>query len=147
MFKKIINACIKRFLRLLWESPQILCSLLYLSYLKIIDNISYIDYDKINKVFIVNICTQQDPFSLGLFVFLPDYKMPHTTIKHEIGHSKQSTILGPLYLFIVCIPGLVWHYMCVNFNIFKNINYYWFYTEKWADKLSGITRLSDEKGK
>jgi hypothetical protein len=29
-------------------------------------------------------------------------------IKHEYGHSIQSKILGPLYLFIIGIPSLLW---------------------------------------
>lgn len=62
--------------------------------------------------------------------------------KHEaLGHGTQSRILGPLYLFIIGIPSIVWAwiYPCKLFPYTKN-GYYRFYTEKWADKLGGVIR-------
>lgn len=53
---------------------------------------------------------------------------------HEYGHTRQSMMLGPFYLFVVGI--------CSILNAaFEFVTYYYdFWTEKWADKLGGIDR-------
>ena len=90
--------------------------------------------------------------SLGLFLFVEvsrrslgksfrDIGEERTTryiIMHEYGHSLQSMILGPLYMFIVGIPSLIWCNV-PYFNRFRKdrkMSYYAFYTEKWANRLS-----------
>lgn len=77
--------------------------------------------------------------SLDSFVFV--YKdASENTIKHELGHTKQSRMLGPLYLFVVGIPSAIW---CLCFEGYRqkhNISYYDFYCEKWADKLGEVNR-------
>ncbi len=72
-------------------------------------------------------------FSLGKHVFIDLNYNPITT-QHELGHSKQSQILGPLYLIIIGLPSLIHAYL------YKGLpkDYYNFYTEKWANKLMGI---------
>lgn len=85
--------------------------------------------------------------SLGRYIFLPkgfaNYK-PDTTsdyqlnyIKHEYGHSIQSAYLGPLYIFIIGLPSLIWAGCFENYRKKHNVSYYAFYTESWADKLGG----------
>lgn len=59
------------------------------------------------------------------------------SLKHEYGHTVQSRYLGPLYLFIVGIPSLLW---AAWYRKHKRGSYYAFYTEKWADKLGGVDR-------
>ena len=62
--------------------------------------------------------------------------------KHEaLGHGTQSRWLGPLYLFVIGIPSIVWAWLYPS-NLFPYTRngYYRFYTEKWADKLAGIVR-------
>jgi len=62
-------------------------------------------------------------FSLGPVVFgSPGFQ----DWKHEFGHTWQSRVLGPLYLFIVALPSLI------NAAIHPS-NQSGFYTEKWAD--------------
>lgn len=56
------------------------------------------------------------------------------TIKHEYGHFVQSKILGPLYMFVIAIPSMVWNACFKSYRRRKNISYYEFYTEKWANK-------------
>lgn len=78
--------------------------------------------------------------SLGMFVFI-NGKREEEWIKavkvHETGHSLQSLILGPLYLFIIGIPSFVW----CNAKRYKELraktgrSYYDFYCERWANKL------------
>lgn len=58
-----------------------------------------------------------------------------TTYKHEHGHSIQSLILGPLWFFVIGIPSIIHAWLWD-----KSGSYYDFYTEKWADKLGGVSR-------
>lgn len=65
-------------------------------------------------------------------------------IQHELGHQKQSTYLGPLYLIIIGIPSLIGN-IIFRFKKFKsstakNRAYYNQPWEKWADKLTNIDR-------
>ncbi len=50
-------------------------------------------------------------FSLGMFIYIPenwsDHDKEHLSV-HEFGHSIQSMMFGPLYLFIVGIPSVIW---------------------------------------
>lgn len=59
------------------------------------------------------------------------------SLRHEYGHTRQSLYLGPLYLFVIGIPSLLWAGL---YRIRKTGSYYAFYTEKWADKLGGVDR-------
>lgn len=61
--------------------------------------------------------------------------------KHEaLGHGTQSRILGPLYLLVIGLPSIIWAWMYGAVIPYTKNGYYRFYTEKWADKLAGITR-------
>lgn len=44
-------------------------------------------------------------FSIGMFIFIS--KNGSSTIPHEYGHSIQSFLFGPAWLFIVGIPSAV----------------------------------------
>lgn len=55
---------------------------------------------------------------------------------HELGHTKQSQILGPLYLLIIGLPSLI--HAALHSKVCKDKDYYHFYTEKWANKLMGL---------
>lgn len=88
-------------------------------------------------------CKETFNISLGLFIFVGECKIGEKTerlrktLAHEYGHTIQSLLLGPLYLFVIGIPSWMW----CNIPYFrklrkeKNISYYSFYTEKWADRL------------
>ena len=64
-------------------------------------------------------------------------------VAHEqLGHTVQSKILGPLYLFVIGIPSIIhaWlHKKCPC--------YYHFYTEKWANKCAGIKTYYTASGR
>ena len=63
------------------------------------------------------------------------------TVRHEaIGHTKQSRILGPLYLFVIEIPSLIWAGLYGPIVKPTKNGYYKFYTEKWADTIAGVKR-------
>ena len=63
-----------------------------------------------------------------------------TTAKHEHGHQIQSKWLGPLYLFVIGIPSIIWAGLYGSVIPYSHNGYYKFYTESWADKLGGVIR-------
>lgn len=74
--------------------------------------------------------------SLGPFILLSAGNA--NMVKHEYGHCKQSLILGPLYLFVVGIPSLIWAWCFHSWRLRNGVEYNWFYTERWADRLGGV---------
>lgn len=79
--------------------------------------------------------------SLGTYIFLcPAHWENKTVLLHEKGHTKQSYILGWLYLPIIGLPSLIWCGFFEKYRKKHGISYYSFYTEKWADSLMGIKR-------
>lgn len=76
--------------------------------------------------------------SLGNKIFLcKEHWNDEYVKKHEYGHCKQGLILGWLYLIIIGIPSITWCNCFNKYRVRKNVNYYSFYTEKWANKLGG----------
>lgn len=77
--------------------------------------------------------------SLGRFLFLHEsYRLgDRALLAHEYGHTIQSLILGPLYLFVIGLPSLLW----AGLPVFqrrrhdRHVSYYSFYPEKWANAL------------
>ena len=120
MFKKV--------LMYIWQLPQhivgLLLSLIYKEEYRIkIDDISERYCPKFSG-----------GISLGNYVFVS--RAYENMVKHEYGHTKQSKILGPLYLLIIGIPSFIWAALYNG----EAKGYYKFYTERWADKLGGVTR-------
>ena len=75
--------------------------------------------------------------SLGKYIFVNERAREYT-IKHEYGHTKQSLLLGWLYLLVIGLPSLIWCNCFEKYRRKHNVSYYSFYTEKWANKLAGI---------
>lgn len=77
--------------------------------------------------------------SLGRYVIVRSWMKDYTgnTERHELGHAKQSRMLGWFYLFVIGIPSLLW---AAWWNEGRNRSYYAFYTERWADTLGGVNR-------
>lgn len=81
--------------------------------------------------------------SLGMFIFV-NGKREDKWIKdarvHEYGHTVQSLILGPLYLFVIGIPSGIWcnspKYIKLREEQF--VSYYRFYTESWANSAGAF---------
>ena len=81
--------------------------------------------------------------SVGPFLFLSESLRGASydrVLAHEYGHSLQSLILGPLYLFAVGVPSFIW----CNLPYFQRMrktkgkSYYSVYPENWADRLGKI---------
>ena len=70
--------------------------------------------------------------SLGPWVFV-HRSADGDLIRHEMGHSVQSRLLGPLYLVLIGLPSLLW--ALVHPKLWPRVPYDWFYTERWATRL------------
>lgn len=122
---------------LLWQLPQVLVGLmLYLFYRGSAKLIRETDYTKVYA------CSMPGGISLGVIVLINKYQCTIDTINHELGHTKQSRILGPLYLLVIGLPSIIHAGLSDYIGCCKKHKegYYHFYTEKWADKIAGITR-------
>ena len=71
--------------------------------------------------------------ALGGYLFL-DKNSGDEIVVHEYGHTIQSLILGPFYLFVIGIPSFLW----ANFppirkrRLKRGRRYTSFYPERWA---------------
>ena len=83
---------------------------------------------------------------LGMFIFFGHQGAPDAkeVIVHEWGHTVQSVILGPLFLFVIGLPSLIWAYTpkFEKMRKEKNIPYTAAYCEKWASGMG--ERLTGE---
>lgn len=117
-------------LKYIWQLPQNLLGVLY----RIVVCATNIYAQEEFEIFI-------HPFkggvTLGKYIFISN-NLSEKTIRHEIGHTKQSLYLGPLYLLIIGIPSIIWAFLHSYILIFRQWKYSSFYTEKWANKLAGI---------
>lgn len=86
------------------------------------------------RSFVCEIPKIKGNISLGCFILVNDY-LNKQILKHEYGHTIQSLILGVFYIFVIGIPSLIWAACHKTILKGKNIDYYSFYTEKWANKL------------
>lgn len=132
IMKKIDNY-IKNLLMWLWQFPQ---NILALCIEGILCEAAYREGKIDGNTLIYNYVLPT--MSLGNYIFVDI--ISQKSIQHECGHSKQSDILGPLYLIVIGIPSLlhnIVYYLCSKIGI--KWNYYSFYTESWANKLVGIT--------
>jgi hypothetical protein len=127
---KAIGHVLLFILLFIWQLPQNIVALVMLPFLGKLELISY------KKMCWAFKCTKMTGgISLGNFVYL-DYTLSNNqaSIMHEQeGHTVDSKILGPLYLFIIGIPSIMWAWFGPDY-----ICYYNFYTEKWANKHAGL---------
>lgn len=131
-----IKFSIRNFVRdWIWQLPQNLLGLLYKVFTK--SEVSYQIPINLGSCYTFYDNKYKGSVSLGNYIFLSNYAQSDSfTRNHEVGHHKQSLLLGPLYLLIIGIPSIIW---AILYNMFPCINskynYYDFYTEKWANNL------------
>ena len=116
-------------LLLIWELPQNIAGAFY-----------FIIHGVFAKTFIID-----DGDSFEMYSDKSEYygnaaQFVKLTRKHEKGHRIQSKILGPFYLIVIGIPSIIWATLHSFCKPISKIDYYWFYTEKWADKIGGVKR-------
>lgn len=118
----------------IWQFPQNIVALFMLLYFLLYGDLRKIRYE--NYCFVLASDAMSGGISLGNFIFLSDYSSKReTTILHELGHVKQSHMMGPIYLLIIGIPSICW---AAFRNKKKYPCYYSFYTESWANKLAKL---------
>ena len=118
-----------------WCLPQNLVGLLFHLFVTV-----YCKYELHSDNVIICDCNlKSGSVTLGKFIFLGEchWNDPNV-LDHETGHAIQSRILGPLYLFVIGIPSLIWANCFGKWRVKHKKSYYWFYTEKWANKLMDL---------
>jgi len=121
----------------LWEFPQFVLGQIYLKKIKTKNS------DRFRNIWIHRASELKDfGISFGRHIILSNDKRGSQLLRHEIGHSIQSLILGPFFLLIVGIPSLL------RYRIFLSkeskapnkkehwINYQRGYPENWANWCS-----------
>ena len=119
-------------MKYIWQLPQNIIALIYLGYLIADNQIPAVEAYKGAKVYTKY---SSGSVTLGNYIFVSS-RATENTIKHEWGHTRQSLLLGPLYLIIIGIPSILW--AMTHRTIAPDKSYNWFYTEVWADKLGDV---------
>ena len=128
-----MKAVFEFIIKYIWQAPQMLAALIWYICRK-----KYITAEVEGKFYTVYRGANRGGVALGDKIFLSDYysgEQLALVIAHESGHVKQSMMLGPLYLFVIGIPSIIW---AAIHNSRSKKSYYWFYTEAWANKLGGV---------
>ncbi|MCR4675726.1 MAG: hypothetical protein K5634_00650 [Sphaerochaetaceae bacterium] len=124
-----------------WELPQTLSALLFLAMHKTepLDRKKRLRYVHHNGFYTC--------FSCGEFIFFRAsymrFRSWEDTQKHELGHSIQSRILGPLFIPLIAFPSTTWNLLSrMNNRLGKWMyrNYYNTPWEHWADVLGKVKR-------
>lgn len=114
----------------IWQFPQHLLALLIIK----ITKATYKENYKGAKIYNASITG----ISLGQYIIVSE-DVSENTIKHEYGHTKQSYLLGPLYLIVVGLPSIVMNILS-RMRILDNRKYYIRWPESWADELGEVKR-------
>lgn len=131
---KLIMKYIRNLILFIWQLPQHIVALIYFGYLVMM--CKDLGVDSRYKQAIVIPCVMRGAVTLGNYVFVGLNSEYRKTVKHELGHTIQSKILGPLYLIVIGIPSITYCGLRRMFPSLRKKNYYNFYTEKWANNLS-----------
>lgn len=123
----------------LWQLPQHLLALILLHYYQDVRL-----YRKENGRRYYACYDMPSGICLGNYIILHDASLGNDML-HEYGHSRQSRILGPLYLLIIGLPSILGN---IYDQVFHSRWTYersaqWYYKqpwEAWADKLGGVKR-------
>ena len=131
---KLIMKYIRNLILFIWQLPQHIVALIYFGYLVMM--CKDLGIDSRYKQATVIPCIMRGAVTLGNYVFVGLNSEYRKTVKHELGHTIQSKILGPLYLIVIGIPSITYCGLRRIFPSLRKKNYYNFYTEKWANNLS-----------
>lgn len=138
--KKVFNAILFG-LSFVWQLPQSILGLLMLIFFAVFGKVRLVSYKKLCFCFEADLMS--GGISLGNFAFVSEYSAKRAAVvAHEQeGHTWDSKLMGPLYLFIIGIPSLI-HAARNNYDC-----YYDFYTERWANKHAGVEVLRTGSGR
>lgn len=117
-----------------WEAPQVIAgAVVKLVYIR--HGLREVDTYRQGTCQIQN-WNMTSGVSLGWFQFTHPFA-DKDTCSHEVGHSVESLVLGPLYLVVIGLPSLLWAGI-IHPYFMPNKSYYWFYTERITDRIAGI---------
>ena len=131
---KLIIKYIRNLILFIWQLPQHIVALIYFGYLVMM--CKDLGVDSRYKQATVIPCIMRGAITLGNYVFVGLNSEYKETVKHELGHTIQSKILGPLYLIVIGIPSITYCGLRRIFPSLRKKNYYNFYTERTANYLS-----------
>ena len=131
---KLIMKYIRNLILFIWQLPQHIVALIYFGYLVMM--CKDLGVDSRYKQAIVIPCVMRGAVTLGNYVFVGLNSEYRKTVKHELGHTIQSKILGPLYLIVIGIPSITYCGLRRLFPSLRKKNYYNFFSEKSANYLS-----------
>lgn len=133
--KTVLGKIVQVLSHFTWQLPQQLSGVLYAEALNLFGGVESVS--KLNGAVLV-----RTKFSGGLTLGNVITSSSPYIDKHEWGHTAQSGILGPLYFPAIAIPsfiratGISIGQMLGGLKNFTEEDYYNFYTESWANKLS-----------
>ena len=110
----------------LWQMPQNIIGEILAFYYG--GCTSFYRTGKYNRVAVVSSDRMRGGISLGNIIILPEF-FSDKTLKHELGHCKQSLYLGWLYLPVIGLPSII------HAALHRKGDYYHFWTERWANRL------------
>ena len=131
---KLIIKYIRNLILFIWQLPQHIVALIYFGYLVMM--CKDLGVDSRYKQATVIPCIMRGAVTLGNYVFVGLNSEYRKTVKHELGHTIQSKILGPLYLIVIGIPSITYCGLRRIFPLLRKKNYYNFFSEKSANYLS-----------
>ena len=131
---KLIMKYIRNLILFIWQLPQHIVAIIYFGYLVMM--CKDLGIDSRYKQAIVIPCIMRGAVTLGNYVFVGLNSEYRKTVKHELGHTIQSKILGPLYLIVIGIPSITYCGLRRIFPSLRKKNYYDFFSEKSANYLS-----------
>ena len=131
---KLIMKYIRNLILFIWQLPQHIVAIIYFGYLVMM--CKDLGIDSRYKQATVIPCIMRGAVTLGNYVFVGLNSEYKETVKHELGHTIQSKILGPLYLIVIGIPSITYCGLRRIFPSLRKKNYYNFYTESTANYLS-----------
>ena len=131
---KLIMKYIINLILFIWQLPQHIVALIYFGYLVMM--CKDLGIDSRYKQATVIPCIMRGAVTLGNYIFVGLNSEYKETVKHELGHTIQSKILGPLYLIVIGIPSITYCGLRRIFPSLRKKDYNNFYTEKIANYLS-----------
>ena len=130
--KKVLNAIYSAIL-FLWQLPQNIVALLMMPF---IGKLTLLEHR--NHQYVFEAGKMSGGISLGTFIFLSPGLAPYQVYhEHELGHGFDSRRFGPLYLFVIGIPSIVW---ACTYDSNRQC-YYQFYTEYRANENIGTIEV------
>lgn len=123
----------------IWQLPQNLVALVMLPFL---GKLRLISFKKMNFCFEGS--NMMGGISLGTFSYVSkSLAKRKANVKHEQeGHTVDSKRWGPLYIFVIGIPSILW----AGFGDDDKC-YYSFYTERWANKHANLEVVNPDTGR